>query len=50
MKVIEKQPLPNECVDCRIAKEGREQGLSEDAYCYNCDYALNRWEIIIDKS
>lgn len=41
--LIEADPLPPCCVDCRDAKIDKEMG--EDAYCYNCDYALLRWKI-----
>lgn len=43
--LIEANPLPSCCVNCRDAKIGKEMGLTEDAYCYNCDYALLRWKI-----
>lgn len=41
--LIETDPLPTCCVDCREAEE--TMGLTEDAYCYNCDFALLRWKI-----
>lgn len=43
--LIEADPLPPCCVNCRDANIGKEMGLTEDAYCYNCDYALLRWKI-----
>ena len=44
--VEEVSPLPKRCVKCQEAKEGKEMGLTEDAYCYNCDYALERWKLL----
>lgn len=49
MRLIEVDPLPQRCIDCPEAKEGKELGLTEDAYCYNCDYALDRWIIARDE-
>ena len=46
--IIERKPLPQRCVDCEDAKEGKALGVGVDAYCYNCDYALERFEIIKD--
>lgn len=45
MELIEKNPLPQRCIDCPEAKEAKELGLTEDAYYYNCDFALDRWTI-----
>lgn len=44
--IIERNPLPQRCLECEDAKEGEALGLSVDAYCYNCDYALERFEIV----
>lgn len=49
MRFREVKPLPKRCRKCPEAKEGKKMGLTEDAYCYNCDYALERWEIIEDE-
>lgn len=45
MELIEVNPLPQRCIECQEAKEAKELGLTEDAYCYNCDWALDRWRI-----
>ena len=45
MELIEKS-LPERCLNCEEAKEAKSRGLTEDAYCYNCDWALDRWEIV----
>lgn len=44
MKLIERNPLPLICQEC-IAKQ-KETGEYDD--CYNCDYALDRWEMICE--
>lgn len=49
MKIIEANPLPERCLNCLDAKEGEELGLGPDAYCYNCDYALERFIILDSK-
>ncbi len=49
MKIIEANPLPQRCIDCPEAKEGEALGLGPDAYCYNCDYALDRFIILDSK-
>ena len=49
MELIEKKPLPQCCLECQEAKEAKELGLTEDAYCYNCDHALERWTIVGSK-
>ncbi len=46
MEIKEKSPLPERCLNCPDAKEGEAMGVGPDAYCYNCDYALDRFEII----
>lgn len=46
MKLVEVSPLPQRCLECPEAKEAKELGLTEDAYCYNCDFALDRWQIV----
>lgn len=46
MEIKEVSPLPKRCVECEEAKAGKAMGLSEDAYCYNCDYALERWVVV----
>lgn len=46
IEIIEVNPLPERCLNCEEAKEGEALGLSVDAYCYNCDYALDRFKII----
>lgn len=45
---IEVKPLPQRCTDCQEAKEGEAMGLTVDAYCYNCDYALDRFKLVTD--
>lgn len=49
MELIEKS-LPERCVNCQERKEGEEMGVGPDAYCYNCDWALDRWEIVRTKT
>lgn len=49
IEIIEADPLPTRCLECPDAKEGEEMGLGPDAYCYNCDYALDRFQMIIKK-
>lgn len=49
MELIEKS-LPERCVNCQERKEGEELGVGPDAYCYNCDWALDRWEIVKTKT
>lgn len=49
IKYIEVNPLPQRCLECQEAKEGKALGLTEDAYCYNCDFALDRWKIVKDE-
>lgn len=46
IEIIEVSPLPQRCLECPEAKEGEELGVGVDAYCYNCDYALDRFQII----
>lgn len=46
MQIIEKRPISQRCLTCEEAKEGEKLGLGVDAYCYNCDYALDRFEIV----
>lgn len=46
IEIIEVNPLPQRCIDCEDAKEGEALGVGVDAYCYNCDYALDRFQII----
>lgn len=46
MKLVEVNPLPQRCLECPEAKEAEELGLGVDAYCYNCDFALDRWKIV----
>lgn len=45
IELIEVDPLPDRCLECPEAREGEELDLGPDAYCYNCDYALDRWKI-----
>ena len=45
-ELIEVDPLPKRCLECPEAREGEEMGLGPDAYCYTCDYALDRWKIV----
>ena len=49
MEIIEANLLPQRCLECQEAKEAKELGLTEDAYCYNCDWALDRWTIVGSK-
>lgn len=44
----EVNPLPQRCINCQEAEEGEEMGVGADAYCYNCDYALDRYKPIKD--
>ena len=46
IEIIEVNPLPERCLNCEEAKEGEALGVGVDAYCYNCDYALDRFKII----
>lgn len=46
IEIVEVSPLPRVCADCPEAKEAEEMGLCVDAYCYNCDYALERFKIL----
>lgn len=46
IEIIEVNPLPQRCLECAEAAEGEELGVGPDAYCYNCDYALERFQII----
>lgn len=46
IKFLEVSPLPERCLKCKEAAEARKLGLTEDAYCYNCDYALERFYIV----
>ena len=46
IELIEVDPLPDRCLEGPEAREGEELGLGPDAYCYNCDYALDRWKIV----
>jgi hypothetical protein len=48
MKLVEVSPLPERCLKCKVAKKSQKKGLTEDAYCYNCDFALERWQIVKD--
>ena len=45
-KLVEVNPLPQRCLECPEAKEAEALGLGVDAYCYNCDFALDRWQIV----
>ena len=47
MELIEKTQLPKRCLECQEYQEAKKQGFDEDAVCYNCDYALDRWAITI---
>ena len=49
MEIKEVNPLPQRCLECQEAKEAKELVLTEDAYCYNCDYALDRFIIVDSK-
>ena len=40
----EKEILPRRCEDCLEKKEAEVCGFTADAYCYNCDYAMDRFE------
>lgn len=48
MELREVRPLPKRCRECPEAKKAKKLGFAEDAYCYNCDFALERWEIVKD--
>lgn len=45
LEIIEVSPLPQRCQECQEAKEAEAMGLTPDAYCYNCDFALDRFQI-----
>lgn len=45
IELVEIKPLPQRCVECPEAEEAKKLGLAEDAYCYNCDFALERFKI-----
>ena len=49
MRLTEKNPLPQRCVECQEAKEAEAAGYGIDACCYNCDYALERWIMANDE-
>lgn len=49
MEIREKPILPQRCIDCQERKEAESMGLGPDAYCYNCDWALDRFEIVNPK-
>lgn len=49
LEIIEVSSLPQRCLECQEAKEGEELGVGPDAYCYNCDYALDRFQMIFTK-
>ena len=49
IKYVEVTPLPERCLNCPEAKEVEEMGLGPDAYCYNCDWALDRFIILDEK-
>lgn len=40
-EIREKKPLPEVCAKCQEVKE-----WGVDAACYNCDHALERFEIV----
>lgn len=44
MKLREVKPLPQVCQEC---KEVKEEGV--ECACYNCDHALERFEIVEEK-
>lgn len=41
LEIREIQPLPQRCQECEKVKE---DGV--DCACYNCDYALERFELV----
>ena len=41
LEIREIQPLPQRCQEC---EEVKEHGV--DCACYNCDYALERFELV----
>lgn len=43
IEFIERQPLPQECQEC---KEIVECGGAVDMACYNCDFALKRFKMV----
>lgn len=47
LEIIEVFPLPERCLNCQEAKEGEAMGVGVDAYCYNCDFALERFQLKI---
>lgn len=49
MEIVEVNPLPQRCLECQEKKEAEELGLGPDAYCYNCDFALDRFVILPSK-
>lgn len=46
MEQSEERGLPKRCLDCDERREGEQLGLGPDAYCYNCDFALDRFPVI----
>lgn len=48
MELKEKPILPQRCIDCQERKEMKDM-VGPDAYCYNCDWALDRFEIVNPK-
>ena len=43
----ERKPIPQICIECKARKDGEKQGLGPDAYCYNCDHELDRYEMVL---
>lgn len=43
---IEVKPLPQVCQECQEKKEAEAMGLGPDAYCYNCDFFLERFQMV----
>lgn len=44
MRIIQREPLPQVCAECEEVKE-----FGTECACYNCDYALERFEILPDE-
>ena len=44
--ILKEREIPPVCIDCPERLEGEASGLGPDAYCYNCDEALSRYEIL----
>ena len=42
----EYSPIPQVCIECKAREDGENQCFGPDAYCYNCEHELERYEMI----